>query len=266
VGDAFGAGLLVVLLVAAAAVAGFLAWRHRQRTRADLVRLAERDGLTPTQTPLGLAARDLAGRFVATPRGDRHYGLEYAVDGPLSVRLAGGDRTVDCAAFRWWSEQRRTSQDAQGRTTTSYDRQHESIAIVTLPADVPDRLVVRPESVFGQVGITRGGQQLESAEFNRRFRVEGGDRRLVVQLLDAGLQHELLEAFRGRSVEVTGRTLVLGGKASRREPGLTGFVGELPVLRDDARRVLHAVPAAFWRAVGLTEHQRSEHPPDAGPA
>jgi hypothetical protein len=253
VGEAFGPGLVVGLLVVAAVVVGVLTWRHAQRTRADLARLAERDGLAPTQAPLGFAPRDLAGRFVATPRGDRRYGLEHALAGPLTVRLAGEDRTVDCAAFRWWSEQRRTTNDAQGRTSTSYDQEHESVAIVRLPVDVPDRLVVRPESVFGQVGLTRGGQQLESAEFNRRFRVEGGDRRLVVQLLDAGLQHELLDTFRGRSIELTGRTLVLGGKASGREPGLAGFVGELPVLRDDARRLLDAVPAAFWRAIGLVE-------------
>jgi hypothetical protein len=116
---------------------------------------------------------------------------------------------------------------------------------------VPDRLVVRPESLFGQVGITRGGQQLESSEFNRRFRVEGDDRRLVLQWLDAGMQHELLESFRGRSIELTGEVLVLGGRASGREPGLVGVVGELSVLRADAQRVLAAVPPAFWRAVGL---------------
>lgn len=268
-GDGFGPGLVIVLLVVAAVVVGVLVWRHQQRLRADLVRLAERDGLTPTPTPLGFSAGDLAGRFVATPRGDRHYGLEYAVAGPLTVALGGSDRTVDCAAFRWWSEERRTSSDGQGRTTTSYERQRESVAIVRLPTEVPDQLVVRPESVFGQVGLTRGGQQLESAEFNRRFRVEGGDRRLVVQLLDAGLQHELLEGFRGRSIEVTRGTLVLGGKASRREPELAGFVGELPVLRDDARRLLAAVPAAFWRAVGLPEvpsDRRSEPPSPPGPA
>lgn len=238
--DAFGPGLVILLLVVAAVVVGVLVWRHQQRLRSDLARLAERDGLRTTETPLGFSAGDLAGRFVATPRGDRHYGLEYAVAGPLTVALDGGDRTLDCAAFRWWSEERRTSQDGQGRTTTSYERQRESVAIVRLPAHVPDLLVVRPESVFGQVWITRGGQQLESAEFNRRFR--------------------------GRSIEVTAGTLVLGGKASRREPGLAGFVGELPVLRDDARRLLAAVPAvpaAFWRAVGLpTDSPSDRRSPD----
>jgi hypothetical protein len=251
--DGIGPGAVLVLLLVIGVAVTVLVWRHAQRTRADLARLAERDGLVITATPLGLTAHDLAGAFVATPRGDRDYGLEYAVAGPLTVRVAGADRTLDCAAFRWWSEERRTNHDNEGRTTTSYQKDHTSVALVRLPVRVADRLVVRPESLFGQVGLTRGGQQLESAEFNRRFRVEGSDRRLVVQLLDAGLQHELLEAFRGRSVEMTGEVLVLGGKASGREPGLTGFVAELPVLRADAGRLLGAIPPAFWRAVGLAD-------------
>ncbi len=256
-GDGFGPGLVLVLLAVAAVVVGVLLWRHAHRTRADLARLAERDGLVPTVMPLGLTADDLAGRFVATPHGDRRYGLEYAVAGPLTVRLAGDDRTVDGAAFRWWSEQRRTNHNLNGGTSRSYERVRESVAVVRLPTAIPGRVVVRPESLFGQVGLTRGGQQLESAEFNRRFRVEGGDRRLVVQLLDAAVQHELLEAFRGRSIELAGDVLVLGGRASRREPGLTGFVGELPVLRADAARLLGAIPPAFWRAVGLADPGRA---------
>jgi hypothetical protein len=253
VGELVGPALVVLLLVVAGAGA-YLAWRHSRQVRADLQRLADRDGLTVTDTPLGLGSRELAGAFRATPRGDRRYGIEYGVAGPLTVRLADQDRTVDGAAFRWWCERRRTSQNPQGHTQTSYQQERNEVALVRLPVTIPGRIVVRPESMFGQVGLTRGGQQLESSEFNRRFRVEGDDQRLVVQLLDAGVQHELLETFRGRSIELTGDLLVLGGDPSGREPGLAGFVGELPALRDDVRRLLAALPAAFWRAVGLPDH------------
>jgi hypothetical protein len=242
--------LLLVLFVAGAITVAVAQWRRQQRKRDDLLRLAERDGLRLTSAPCGLTADQLAGAFTATPRGDRRYGIEYGVAGPLRVPL--GDRSVDldCGSFRWWSEERRTTQNQNG-TSTRYDKQRECVTLIRLPVPVPDRLVVRPESVLGRVGITRGGHQLESSEFNRRFRVEARNRTLTVHLLDARLQHLLTEAFAGRSVEVVGDLLVLGGRPSHRDGSLTGFIGEIPAMRQDVRRLLAAVPPAFWRQVGL---------------
>jgi hypothetical protein len=243
--------LLVVLFVIGAIAVAVAQWRRLQRKRADLGRLLERDGLRPTSAPCGLSADQLAGAFVATPRGDRRYGTEYGVAGPLAVSAGGRDLELDCASFRWWSEVRRTTHNQNGGTSTRYDKQRECVTLVRLPVAVPDRLVVRPESVLGRVGITRGGHQLESSEFNRRFRVEARDRTLTVHLLDANLQRLLTEEFAGRSIEVVGDLLVLGGRPTHRDGSLTGFIGEIPAMRQDVRRLLSAVPPAFWRQVGL---------------
>jgi hypothetical protein len=257
VNGAFGSIAIFLLFVVVGVTVSLLIWRHHQRTRADLDRLAQRDGLTITEAPLGFTADQLAGRFVATPRGDARYGLEFAVESTLAVSLDGTDRDLVCAAFRWWSVEEQTTHDADGETASSYVKVDSSVAIVRLPVDVRDRIVVRPESLVGRMALSRSDHQVESDEFNRRFRVEGDDRRLVVQLLDASAQHALLESFRGRSIELTGDLLVLGGDPSGREPGLAGFVGELPVLRDDLRRLLGVIPPAFWRAVGLADPGRT---------
>jgi len=104
--------------------------------------------------------------------------------------------------------------------------------------------------VFGRVGLSRRDHQLESSEFNRRFRVRCADRMLTVHLLDARMQELLTTAFDRRSVELTGDVLLLAGRPSHRDPSLHGVIGELPAVRQDAVRLLAAVPAQFWRAVG----------------
>lgn len=120
-----------------------------------------------------------------------------------------------------------------------------------LPVHVPSGVLLRPESVFGRAGLTRGGQQLESSEFNRRFRVDAGNPTLTVHLLDVTVQEVLARDFDGRSVELQGDLLVVAGRPTERDPGLTGFVGELPGLRRDSQRLVEAVQPAFWRAVSL---------------
>jgi hypothetical protein len=258
---------LIVLVGGAIAVA---AYQRQQRKQADLARLLARDEtLTLTSTPCGLSAAQLAGMFAATPRGDRRYGLRYGVTGPLEVTVAGATRTVECACFQWHWEERRTTSDSNG-TRTRYETKRAVAAVLRLPVAVPTPIRIGPESIFGRLGLTRGGHQLESSEFNRRFRVEGPDRALTVQLLDAGLQQRLLEEYPGRSVEVTGDLLALGGTPAHRDATLTGVIGELPAVRQDVRRLVERVPEQFWRAIGAHRAPPSAPPtpsaPDAPPA
>jgi hypothetical protein len=154
--NAFGPGLLLALLVIIGVIAAVLVWRHHHRTRADLDRLAQRDGLTITEAPLGFTADQLAGRFVATPRGDARYGLEFAVESTFAVSLDGTDRDLVCAAFRWWSVERRPPTMPTGQTASSYVKVDSSVAIVRLPVDVRDRIVVRPESLVGRMASAGG--------------------------------------------------------------------------------------------------------------
>jgi hypothetical protein len=237
--------LLPFLLVGLLAIGGLVVTHlHRRRKDEAFDRLVTRDpALVPTAAPLGWDAHRLSATCASLPEGDRRWGLEYGVEGPLRTTVAGEDLHLDCAAFRWWWEQRRQNQQHHHR----YETRRTTVALVRLPVFAPTPVRIRPESVLGRLGITRGGRQLESSEFNRAFRVESGDDRLAVMLLDAELQATLLEAFRGRSIELVGDLLLLEGEPSHRDASLPGAIGQLPAVRQDIARLVAAVPAQVWR-------------------
>ena len=245
------AGPFLVVLVPIAVLVGALVHGHRRkRAKEDSLHrlLAREPAWTRVIAPCGLGARELAGRSSATPRGDRRFGVRWGVGGPLTLSIGGRDTPCDASFFQWYSEQRHTSRH-KGRTATRYREVTQTVGLVRLPVSSP-AVRIGSESLFGRMGLTRGGDQVESSEFNRRFRVEGHDRTLTVQLLDANLQRELLEGFRGRSIELTSDLLVLGGSPDHRDASLTGVVGEFPAVRQDIERLVRQVPAQFWRAIG----------------
>jgi hypothetical protein len=238
-------------LVGLLALGGFLATRARRRRKQQaLERLLQRHrSLQPTAAPLGLDRRTLEDRCRSLPRGDRRFGLEYGVQGPLSSPVPGWDTDLDCAAFRWWWERRRHG-GQQAQHSHRYRRLATTVALVRLPTVVPTPLRLRPESVLGRLGVRRAGRQVESSEFNRRFRVECADDHLALSFLDARMQALLLEEFAGRGVELVDDLLVLEGAPSHRDGSLMGVVGELPAVRQDAGRLLAAVPEQLWRRLG----------------
>ncbi len=249
----FSSEALVLALVVGAGIALAAAASQRRRNKRksdDFYALALRDGLRPTVVPCSLSPDDLASRFAVTPRGERRYGLEYGLTGPLEVTLAGTPYTLECAMFRWWWEVPRRRGDSR-----HVDRRQEAVVVVRLPVHVPSRLLVQPESVLGRLGLRHDDQQLESSEFNRRFRVEARNRTLTVQLLDAQLQAMLARDFDGRSLEIADDLLLVAGPPTAGDPNLAGFIGDLAGLRSDMQRFLETVPAAFWRAVGLPRLQ-----------
>lgn len=239
------AGLaLPVLIVGAIAAAALIAQHRRhQRLREGLHRLAARDRLRSTEQPCGLGADQCAGRFAATPRGDRRYGIRYAVEGPTDVALDERPVRIDLACFEWWYEVR-----VQTGKTTSYQGRTTTVAAARLPVLVPGRIEVKPEGLLGRAGLRRSDQQLESEEFNRRFHVSGSHPRLTVQFLDAAMQHRLLTTAIGRSIHLEGDLLLLGGSPDHRDPTLPGVIGELPAVAQDTVGLLRAVPAQVWRA------------------
>ncbi len=242
---------LLAGLAAMAAIAGVLAWQRRRAIEVSFARLLERDPRwQATMTPCGYDAHALADRFAPTPAGDRRYGVEHAIEGPLEVEIGGETVTYRASCFRWWSERARTSGSYRQRRT-SYATERQLVVLIELPAPLPVPIRVGPESVLGRVGLTRAGEQLESSEFNRRFRVEGEDPQLIVQLLDARLQQELVERFQGRSVELAGPLLAIGGDPDHRDESLAGHIGHLPAAAVDARRLLDHIPDQFWRAIGV---------------
>lgn len=253
-------GAVVLVVVAVVIGAAVYAYRRHKAEEASLERLlARHPGWTRVNAPCGLVGRELAGRAAATPRGDRRYGVRRGIGGPMPLDVAGQQTVCDASFFEWFSEERRTSTDSNGNRSTSYRKVYETVGIARLPMRSPT-VRIGAESFFGRMGLTRGGEQVESAEFNRRFRVEGADRTLTVQLLDANLQQVLMEQFSGRSIDVDGDLLVLGGSPDHRDESLTGVVREFPAVRQDLERLVRQVPPQFWRAIG------ADRPPPSAPS
>lgn len=226
-------------------------YRRKRQKQESLTRLLQRaPSWQRTNQPCGISARALAGRSAATPRGDRRYGVRYGIGGPLTLAIGGRDTECDASFFQWFSEERHTSRSSNGNTTTSYKQRREVVGMVRLPVTSPSEVRIRSESLFGRIGLTRGGDQVESSEFNRRFRVEGGERAMTVQLLDANLQQVLLERFQGRTIDLASDVLILGGSPDHRDGSLTGVIGEYPAVREDLERLVAQIPPQFWRAIG----------------
>jgi len=264
--------LLLVGLVVAVAFAIFERHRRKQK-KADLDRLLQRDPrLSYTVIPCGLRNDELAWWCRGLPAGDRNNGVRYAVEGPLRIDLGPGlPDELTVAAFQWWWEEERRDPDRRNRglggfglrtrsgATLGHRRYAENktpAAVVQLPVTVDNRVMIRPESLFGRAGITRGGHQFESDAFNRRFRVEAMEQGLALALIDANFQQLMVENFPDQTVEIFGSLLLVAGEPTHRDDSLTGVIGALPALRQDAHRILRAVPPAYWRAVGAIDRGR----------
>lgn len=245
-----GFGLVLVVVAAVLLVAWVLKERHRRRLQAALARFVDRhEGWHRQAWPCGVQPQLLVGRFASMPRGDRRYGVEHAVGGPLELEVDGRPTTCQVACFQWFHEQRRRSRNGRGATSTTYERRRELVVLCQLPLHTHRSVSIGPESILGRIGLTRGGEQLESDAFNRRFRVEGRDRELVVRLLDAQLQELLVTAYTGRSIEFSDDLLALAGQPSHQDPSLTGVVRAYPAIVQDLTRLVRGIPHSFWRAM-----------------
>ena len=83
------------------------------------------------------------------------------------------------------------STDSKGNRTTTTHRY--AVCCLGLPAPLPEFELV-PEGVLGRVGTMLGMQdiELESEDFNRRYRVRCGDAKLAYDLLPARSMEKLL--------------------------------------------------------------------------
>ena len=257
-----GFGVVLILLAVVLLVAWMVQERQRRLENAALARFIQRhEGWHRQAWPCGVQPNMLVGRFAAMPRGDRRYGVEQAVGGPLELEVDGRPVVCQVACFRWFHERRRRSRNSRGVATTSYERHRELIVLCQLPLHTHRAVSIGPESVLGRIGLTRGGAQLESDAFNRRFRVEGRDRELVVRLLDAQLQELLVTAFTGRSIEFSDDLLALSGTPDHQDASLAGVVRTYPALVQDLGRLVRGIPHSFWRALRPNEPDTSEQPP-----
>jgi hypothetical protein len=167
----FAAGIAVVVLIAV------LSYQADKKRRAMLQGFALSQGWTYTARDDGWCER-----YVGTPFGEGD-------DRTAANVLAGRYGARDMVAFDYSYET--SSTDSKGNRTTTTHR--FAVCALAMPAPLP-ALELGPESVLtrfaGAIGL--GDVELESEDFNRRYRVKARDPKLAYDVLNPRTMQALL--------------------------------------------------------------------------
>ena len=168
--------IYLVVAVLAACVIGYLQYRRETARRGALAAFAASKGWS-------YSARDdsWAGRFTGTPfgRGDHRQARNI---------VRGTDHGHELVAFDYSYQ----THDSDGSSTRSSTCRF-TVCALALPAVLP-HLELTPESVLSRIGGTLGLQdiQLESEDFNRRYRVTADDPKFAYDVLSPRTMQALL--------------------------------------------------------------------------
>jgi hypothetical protein len=174
---------LVVLAGAVAFLGGAAgwAWRARRRERARLARWAADNGWALTA-----AEPSLTRRWAGPPFGVG----QHRRAGPV-LRGRVGEREAVMFAYTF------TTSGPDGSGANAHTTHRLWVVALRLPAALP-RLQVTPDRAFvravSALGLLERDIQLESDEFNRRFRVTAADQRIAFEVLHPRLMQLLLAA------------------------------------------------------------------------
>jgi len=133
------------------------------------------------------------------------------------------------------------STDSKGHRTTTTHRY--AVTALSLPAPLPV-LQVTPESAFSRLGHVFGIEdvELESEDFNRRFRVAADDRKFACDVLSPRLMEALL-AGPELSWRIAGSG-ILSWSAGRHVPA------EIEAALEHLRLVVEEIPTFVWKDHG----------------
>lgn len=173
-------GLFFLMVLGFFTIAGFAAWwswTQAKKRRELFMQFAAGQGWRWTPRADGWTAR-----FQGTP-------FEDGDNREACNVLEGVFRERPMVAFDYSYETHST--DSKGHRTTSTHR--FAICALSLPAALPTFELV-PEGLLGRVGTMLGMQdiELESEDFNRRFRVRCDDAKLAYDVLPARTMEALL--------------------------------------------------------------------------
>lgn len=223
-------GGFALLVVGFAAVVALGLWwsRHQAKKRRELLhQFALSNGWTWT-------ARDdtWASRFDGDPFGEGD-------DREVVNVLTGPYRGRQMVAFDYSYETESTDSDGH-RTTTTH---RYAVCALTMPAAAPT-LELTPEGFLGRVGTLLGMDdlELESEDFNRRYRVRAADPRLAYAMLGPRTMQSLL-ARPALHLRVSGAD-ALCWESGRHSPA------ELLARLDTLSTLLDGVPAYVWSDLG----------------
>lgn len=188
-----------VIFVAVALVGGtvvVVSEVRRARRRDELVQFARRIGWT------------YAERSLLVAEGLRSFPFGTGVDRADVDVLTGEFQGMRCAHFvHRFTERRGGSTPGQVEAAVPQEFQ---ITAVALGADYPT-IDILPEDVVARAAKLVGGMDVdfESAEFNRAWRVRGGDRRYVHDMITPRVMDVLVrQDARGMALRIEGRNLI----------------------------------------------------------
>lgn len=156
--------------------------------------------------------------------------------------LTGHHRGHDMVAFDYTYKTRTT--DSQGNSSTQ--THHYRVCALALPTWLPT-LEVGPENALTRLGNVMGMHdiELESEDFNRRFRVHAGDRKFAYDVLSPRTIEKLM-AMPAIHWRIDGQTIVSWDVGTLQVPDL------LPRLATLAT-VLDGIPDFVWHDNGVSE-------------
>ena len=200
----------------------YLRYYFKRKRRRELARIGRAFGLAfSAEDPFGL----LGLPFALFDRGDGR-GCENV--------LAGTWHGTDVKALDYWYYEENS--DSGGRVSRNYHR--FSCAIAEIPATCP-HLTIAHENVFTRLGGYLGFQdiELESEEFNRKYRVACETPKFASDILDPRMMEWLIEE-KAWSLEVSGRHVLCYCKRLRPR--------EVPALIHALEGFRQRIPRVVW--------------------
>jgi hypothetical protein len=221
------------LVVTVVAIAAYLSYEAEQKRRRLLQGYAQSSGWTYT-------ARDdsWSERFEGTPFGQ---GDHRRVENILAGRYGARDMVAFDYSFQTHST------DGKGNRTTTTHR--SMVTALRLPAYLPE-LELSPESVLTRVANAVGfaDVELESEDFNRRYRVSARDTKFAYDVLNPRTMTALL-ARRPLHLRIRGADALCWANGRLRPAELLEHLSTLALLVD-------GIPSFVW----------SDHSPGGAPA
>jgi hypothetical protein len=199
----FGFIILIIAAVILAAIGGYYAWKKEQQRREGLLALAQ----------------ELGWRF--DPCKDRSHDLEYAhfeifrrghsrcamntLSGDIEIK--GRSYAAKMGDFKY----KVTSGSGKNRRTRTY---RFSYLILHMPFPDMPALIIRREGLFDRVAgfFGYGSISFESAEFNKRFYINGDDKKFAYDVIHPRMM-EFLMATNPPTIDIeNGRLCVSDGR------------------------------------------------------
>ena len=214
---------LFFLGIPAVGFAAYTSWRKDQRRRQALQTWAGKNGYSYTDEDDRWCER-----WNGNPFGEG--------DHRRAKNVITGTAKLPFSAFDY-SYQTHSSDGRGGRTTTTH---HYAVTALEFAGFLPT-LQVTPESVFTRIGHSLGLDDidLESEDFNRKFRVHASDRKFASDVLTPRTMQALL-ARPTLSWRITGNDILSWAEGSMTAVGVTAALSTMQLVVD-------GIPSFVWK-------------------